>query len=116
MNIQSSGIIEEEQIYFLPDDEIDENHLREEKQNIRNRAQTETHNDPENAVSEIQQFHKPTSGLISVSSGYFKDNARNRREQNNDIFFRNLKAKKKETYLTKMNWHQITDTSTTYKT
>ena len=63
------------------------------KQNIRNQAQTETHNEPENAVSELQQFHKPTSGLISCSSGYFKDNARIRLEQNNDIVLRNLRAK-----------------------
>ena len=76
VNIQSSGIVEEEQIYILPADEIDENQLREEKQNVRNQAQTETHNDPEKAVSELQQFHKPTSGLISLSSGYFRDNAK----------------------------------------
>ena len=93
VNIQSTGIVEEEQIYVLPDDEIDENQLREEKQNIRNQAQTETRNDPENAVSELQQFHKPTSGLISCSSGYFKENARIRLEQNNDIVLRNLRAK-----------------------
>ena len=93
VNIQSTGIVEEEQIYVLPDDEIDENQLWEEKQNIRNQAQTETHNEPENAVSELQQFHKPTSGLISCSSGYFKDNARIRLEQNNDIVLRNLRAK-----------------------
>ena len=68
VNIQSSGIVEEEQIYVLPDEEIDENQLWEEKQNIRNQAQTETHNDSENTVSEQQQFHKPTSGLISCSS------------------------------------------------
>ena len=54
VNIQSTGIVEEEQTYVLPDDEIDENQLWEEKQNIRNQAQTETHNDPENAVSELQ--------------------------------------------------------------
>ena len=39
-----------------------------EKQNERNQAQTETYNDPGNAVSELQQFHKPTSRLITVSS------------------------------------------------
>ena len=93
VNIQSTGIVEEEQIYVLPDDEIDENQLWEEKQNVRNQAQTETHNDPENEVAELQQFHKPTSGLISFSSGYFKDNARIRLEQNNDIVLRNLRAK-----------------------
>ena len=93
VNIQSSGIVEEEQIYVHPDDEIDENQLQEEKQNIGNQAQTETHNDPENAVSELQQFHKPTSGLISVSSRYFRDNARIRLEENNDIVLRNLRAK-----------------------
>ena len=76
VNIQSSGIVEEEQIYVLPDDEIDENHFWEEKQILRNQAHKETHNDPENEVAELQQFHKPTSGVISISSGYFKDNAR----------------------------------------
>ena len=59
VNIQSSGIVEEEQTDVLPDEEIDENQLWEEKQNIRNQAQTETHNEPENPVSELQQFHKP---------------------------------------------------------
>ena len=91
VNIQSSGIVEEKQIYVLPDEEIDENQLWEEKQNIRNQAQIETHNEPENTVSELQQFHKPTSGLISCSSGYFKDIVGIRLEQNNDIVFRNLR-------------------------
>ena len=63
------------------------------KTNVQNQAQTETHNDPENEVAELQQFHKPTSRLISVSSGYFKDNARIRLEQKIDIVFRNLRAK-----------------------
>ena len=93
VNIQSTGIVEDEQIYILPDEEIDENQLWEEKQNTRKQAQNETHNDPENDVSELQQFHKPTSGLISCSSGHFKDNARIRLEQNNDIVLRNLRAK-----------------------
>ena len=93
VNIQSTGIVEEEQIYILPDEEIDENQIWEEKQNIRNPAQIETHNDPENDVSELQQFHKSTSGLISCSSGHFRDNARIRLEQNKDIVLRNLRAK-----------------------
>ena len=93
VNIQSFGIAEEEQIYILPEDEIDENKLWQEKQNIRNQAQTETHNEPENNISELQQFHRPTSGLISCSSGYFKDNARIRLEQNNDVVLRHLRAK-----------------------
>ena len=92
-NIQSSGIVEEEQIYVLPDEEIDENQLWAEKRNIRNQAQTETNNEPKNTVSELQQFHKSTSGLISCSSGYFKDNARIRLDQNNDIVLRNLREK-----------------------
>ena len=93
VNIQSTGIVEEEQIYILPDDKMDENQLWEEKQNVRNQAQTETLNDPENTVSELQQVHKPTSGLIAVSSGYFRDNARIRLEQNNEIVLRILRAK-----------------------
>ena len=93
VNIQSSGIVEEEQIYILSGDKIVENQLWEEKQNVRNQAQTETHNDPENEVAKLQQFHKPTSGLISISSGYFEDNTRIRLEQNNDVVRRNLRAK-----------------------
>ena len=99
VNIQSSGIVEEEQIYILPDDEVDENQLWQEKHNVREQAQNETHNEPENDVNELstttieQPFHKPTSGLISCSSGLFKDNARIRLEQNNDVVLRNLRAK-----------------------
>ena len=93
VKFQSSGLVEEEQFHVLPDEEIHENQLWEEKQNIRNQAKTESHNEPENTVSELQQFHKPTSGLISCSSGYFKDNARIRLEQNNDIVLRNLGEK-----------------------
>ena len=95
-NIQSSGIVEEDEFYILLDEAIDRNQLWEEKQNVRNQAQTETHNDAENAISELQQFHKPTSALISVSPGYVRDNARTRleqNEQNNDIVLRNLRVK-----------------------
>ena len=56
-------------------------------------AHNETHNEPENDVTELQHFHKPTSGLISCSLGHFKDNARIRLKQNNDIVLRNLRAK-----------------------
>ena len=63
------------------------------KQNIRNRAQSESHNDPENDVSELPKFDKPTSGLILCSSGYFKDSARICLEQNNGIVLRNVRAK-----------------------
>ena len=93
VNIQSSGILEEEQIYILPDDDFDECKLWEEKQNVRNQIQIETHNDPENNVTELPQFHKPTSGLNTCSEGYFRDNAIIRLGQNNDIVSRNLRDK-----------------------
>ena len=93
VNIQSSGIVEEEQIYILPDDELDENQLWQEKKNIRDQAQNETHNEPENNITELQQFHKPTSVLNTCSEGHFRDNAKIRLEQNNDIVLRNLRAK-----------------------
>ena len=92
VNIQLSGIVEE-QIYILPEDELDGNKLWEEKQNVRNQAQTETHNDPENNGTELQQFHKPTIGLNTCSEGHFRDNASIRLEQNNDIVLRNLRSK-----------------------
>ena len=59
---------------------------------MRNQAQTETHNEPENHVTELQQFHKPTSVLNTCSEGHFRDKARIRLEQNNDVV-RNLRAK-----------------------
>ena len=55
-------MIEEEQMYMLPDDELDENQFWEKNQNTRSHAQNETHNDPGNILTELQQFHKP--GLI----------------------------------------------------
>ena len=115
VNIQSSGIVEEEQIYILPANEIDENKLWEEKQNVRNQAQTETHNDPENAVSELQHFHKPTSGLISVSPGYFTNNARICLNKIRTLFLETSERKKKANPLTKTIWHLIIDTTITYK-
>ena len=84
---------QEEQIYILPDNEIDENLLWKEKHNVRNQAQNETHNDPENNATEIQQLQKPTSGLNTCSAGHFKDYARIRIEQNNDIVLRHLRVK-----------------------
>ena len=95
VNIQSSGVVEEEQIYILHDNKFDENKLWKEKQSVRNLAQTETHNDPENNVAELQHFHKPSSALNTCSEGHFRDNARLRLEQNNDIVLRNLRAKLK---------------------
>ena len=92
VNIQLLGIVEE-QIYILPEDEFDGNKLWEEKQNVRNQAQTETHNDPENNGTELQQFHKLTIGLNTCTEGHFRDNASIRLEQNNDIVLRNLRSK-----------------------
>ena len=93
VNIQSTGIVEEEQSYILPDDEIEENQLWEEKLNVRNQAQNETHNEPENSVTEFQKFQTLTSGLNTCSEVHFKDYARIRLEQNNDIVLRNVRAK-----------------------
>ena len=91
--MQSTGIVEEEQIYILPDDEIEENQLWQEELNVRNQAQNGTHIEPENSVTELQSFHKPTSGLNTCSEDHFRDYARIRFEQNNDIVLRNLRAK-----------------------
>ena len=38
VNIQSSGIVEKEQIYVLPDDGTDESQLCEGEQNVRNQT------------------------------------------------------------------------------
>ena len=76
VNIQSSGIAEEEQIHIHPDDENDEKTLWEEKDNIRNQAQTETHDEPENEMTELQNFQTPTAGTINYREGHFRDNAK----------------------------------------
>ena len=91
--IQSSGIAKEEQIYIHPDDENDEKTLWEQKDNIRNQAQTEMYNEPENEITELQNFHKPTAGTIGYWEGHFRDNAKIRLEQNNDPVLRKLRAK-----------------------
>ena len=93
VNIQSSGITEEEQIHIHADDENDEKTLWEQKDNIRNQTQTETHNEPENEITELLNFHKPNAGTIDYREGHFRDNAKIRLEQNNDQFLRNLRAK-----------------------
>ena len=93
VNIQSSGIAEEEQCYVHPDDENDDKTLWEQKDNFRNQAQTETHKEPENEITELQNFHKATAGTIDYREGHFRDNAKIRLEQNNDPVLRNLRAK-----------------------
>ena len=92
VNIQSTGLAEEEFIYLLPEQTPTEKQLWEEKEGIRGSAKTETHNDPENEVSELQNFHKPTAGTINYREGHFKDNVKIRLEQNNDPVLRNLRA------------------------
>ena len=117
VNIQSSGIAEEEQIYVHPDDENNEKTLWEQKDNIRNQAQTETHNEPENEITELQNFHKPTAGTIDYREGHFRDNAKIRLEQNNDPVLRNLTAKiESEPFDESAFTHKTIVTNTTYKT
>ena len=48
----------------------------------------ETHIDPENEVSELQNFHKPTAGAIDYRERHLGDNAKIRLEQNNDPVIR----------------------------
>ena len=100
VNIQSTGVAEEELLYLLPEETPTEQQLWEEKDALRKAAKTETHNDPENEVSELQNFHKPTAGTINYREGHFKDNAKIRLEQNNDPVLRNLRAKFDETEFT----------------
>ena len=76
VNIQSSGIAEEEQIYIHPGNKNNEKTLWEQKDNTRSQAQTETHNEPENEITELQNFHKPTAGTIEYREGHFRDNAK----------------------------------------
>ena len=66
VNIQSSGIAEKEQIYHHPDDE--KTHWVQ-KDNIKNQAQTETHNEPVNEITELQTFHKSTAGTMNYREG-----------------------------------------------
>ena len=56
-------------------------------------AKDETHNEPENEVSELQNVHKPTAGTVDYRDGHLKDNAKIRLEQNNDPVLGNLRAR-----------------------
>ena len=62
VNIQSSSIVEEEQTYILADDEFDENQLCEEKQNVRNLAQTETTMNQKMTSPNYNKFTNPHQG------------------------------------------------------
>ena len=55
VNIQFTGVVEEEQFYILPDAKIEENQPWK------------------NNVAEFQHFHKPTSCLNTCSECHFKD-------------------------------------------
>ena len=90
VNIPSRGVGEEESLYILPEEAPSEQQLWEEKESLRKTAKEETHNEPENEVSERQYFHKPTAGTVDYREGHFKDNAKIRLEQNNDPVLRNL--------------------------
>ena len=92
VNIQSTRTAEEESLYILPEEVPSEQQLWEEKESLRKTAKDETHNEPENEVSELQNFHKPTAGTIDYREGHFKDNAKIRLEQNNDPVLCNLRA------------------------
>ena len=93
VNIQSTGVAEEESLYILPEEVPSEQQLWDEKESLRKTAKEETHNEPENEISELQNFHKPTAGTIDYREGHSKDNAKTRLEQNNDPVLRNLRAK-----------------------
>ena len=93
VKIQSTGVAEEDTLYVLPDEIPTEQQLWKETNTIRSMARTETHNDPENEVSELQTFHKLTAGTINYREGHFKDNVKICLEQNNDQVLRNLRYK-----------------------
>ena len=57
VNIQSTGVAEEETLYLLAEETPIEQQLCEEKKSLRKAAKVETHKDPENEVSELQRFH-----------------------------------------------------------
>ena len=69
------------------------NLLWEDKKTLRKAVKMDTHNDPENEVSELQNSHKPTAEIIDYREGHFKDNAKIRLEQTNDPILRNLRAR-----------------------
>ena len=100
VNIQSTGVAEEKPLYILPEETHTEQQLCEEKETLRKSAKMETHNDPENEVSELQTFHKPTAGTLDYREVQSKDNAKLRLEQNNDSVLRNLRASSHETEFT----------------
>ena len=77
---------------MLPQDTPTEQQLLEKKETLRKTTKKETHNDPENKVSELQNFLKPTAGTIDYRKGHFEDNANVRLEHNKYQALRNLRA------------------------
>ena len=117
VNIQSTGVTEEEHLYILPQDTPTEQQLWEEKETSRRIAKEETDNEPENEVSELQKFHKTTAGTIDYREGHFKDNAKRRLAQNNDpVFYATFEQKLKVKHMTKLHSHKTIDINSTYKT
>ena len=60
---------------------------------MREKAKTDSHNDPENNVTQLQKFHQPTAGTTIEKFRQFKDRAKIRIEQNNDVVLRNLRKR-----------------------
>ena len=90
VNIQSSGIAEAEQTYFLFGDETDEKTNWDQIDTVR--INHKQNNELENEVTELQHFHKPTAVTVNYREGHFRDNAKIRLEQNNDPVLQTLRA------------------------
>ena len=76
VNIQSTGVAEEEFLYIIPKGNPTKQQLWEENETVRKTAKKETLNDSRNEVSKILYFHRPTAGTIDYGEGRFKDNAK----------------------------------------
>ena len=91
VNIQLTGVADEEILFLDPEDPEAEQKLWKYKLDMREKAKLDSHNDPENEITQLQKYHQPTSGIQRDKYTQFKDNARIRIEQNNDMVLRNLR-------------------------
>ena len=116
INTQSTGVTEKEPFYILPQDIPTEQQLWEEKETLRRTAKEETHNEPENEVSELQNFHRPTAGTFDYRKGYFKGNEKYPLNKTTIQFYATFEQKFKVNRMTKLPLHKTIDINTTYKT
>ena len=90
VNIQSSGIAEEEPISLIRATKSMKKHIKNKKTISENKHRQKQ---ATNRKMKLHHFHKPTAGTMNNREGHFRADAKTGLEQNNDPVLRNLSAK-----------------------